>query len=433
MKPQARKPQTRNAASTKLRLVNVSQKTGLGSIVVQYSHSGTVKWFTTGQRVTTGQWLDAKQEIKAGALDDTTLPKAEQTQTAKANAHIRTVKANLDGIITAYIQAHGEKPSLATLEAQYDLLKAPEAPATPDRTNVLEALESFIQTKDVKPNSLKAYTSLRQNLRLYAPAAAWELETLTIADFEAFQKWLVGKEFHNTTVERRVIAMKKFLESHPGKLTFHHRDLKPVYKVKAAKNLVVITLDTDELKALEVIDLSAQPRLERIKTLFLLQCWTGLRFSDVIRLNSTHVHNDVVNIDIDKTEDFSSVPLFPASKRILDSIGPNPITVSNQEYNRVIKDVIHIISGQVPSLQKEITQFHLVGKVKVKETKAKWQWITTHTARRTFITMCIEKGVAQHFVMKWSNHSDARSFRKYQNVVQGEAKAAQQLIAAFSA
>lgn len=426
------KPQTRNAAKTKLRLANVSHKTGLGSVICQYSHSGVVKWFPTGQRVTVGQWVEAKQEIKAGVLDDTTLPKAQQTQTAKANAHLRAVKANLDSIITARIQAHGEKPTIAALEAAYNMLKAPEAPTTPDRTNILEALASFIQTKDVKPNSLKAYTSLGQNLKLYAPAASWDLETLAIADFEAFQKWLVGKKFYNTTVERRVIAMKKFLEAHATRLSFPYRDLKPVYQVKAAKNLVVVTLSIDELKALEALDLTDRPRMHRVQQLFLLQCWTGLRVSDVVRLNLTHVHDKTVKIDINKTDDWSSVPLFPTAERILNDIGAEPITVSNQEYNRVLKDVMKTLGETVPSLLTPITQVHAEGKQKKETTKPKWQWIMTHTARRTFVTMCIQKNIAQHFVMKWSNHSDPRSFRKYQNALQGESEAAQQLIVAFN-
>jgi integrase len=216
-------------------------------------------------------------------------------------------------------------------------------------------------------------------------------------------------------------------------LKFHYKDLKPKYKVKPPKNLVVITLSIDELKALEVLDLTDNSRMHRVQQLFLLQAWTGLRFSDVVRLNSSHVDGDTVRIDINKTEDYSSVPLFPASGRILAEIGAEPISVSNQEYNRVLKDVMELLAQFVPSLQKPITQLHAVGRGKTKTTKPKWAWITTHTARRTFVTMCIQKSIPQHFVMKWSNHSDPRSFRKYQNAMQGESEAAQQLIAAFNA
>lgn len=420
------KTETRNAAETKLRLVNISKTTGLGSVVAQYSYNGVVKWFPTGYRSPESYWNSVKQELRAGAVDDVPV----------ANANLKTVKSNLDTIIRTYIQQHGEKPTIKHLEAQYEALKAPVEPEAPKLTNVIDALGSFIKTKDVKPNSLKAYSALRENLRLYRQDEGldWSLETLTVADFDEFQAWLTTeKGFHNTTVERRVIAMKKFLESYQEQLGFHYKDLKPKHKVKPPKNLVVITLSIDELKALEALNLAYNLRMHRVQQLFLLQAWTGLRFSDVVRLNSSHVDGDTVRVDINKTDDFSSVPLFPTAGRILAEIGTEPISVSNQEYNRVLKDVMELLAQSVPSLQKPITQLHAIGKQKTKTTKPKWAWITTHTARRSFVTMCIQKSIPQHFVMKWSNHSDPRSFRKYQNAMQGESEAAQQLIAAFNA
>lgn len=419
--------QTRNAAETKLRFVNESKATRLGSIVAQYSYGGDVSWFATGYRVPKTFWNDVKQEIRPDGVDNV----------GKANAHLKTVKNNLDTIIRAHIQQHGDKPTILYLKTQYEALKAPaDTEEAAKRTNVMEALESFIQTKDVKPNSLKAYSALRQNLHLYfeAKGQEWDLETLTIPDFDAFQTWLTTeKRFHNTTVERRVIAMKKFLESRKESLGFHYKELKPKHAVKATKNLVVITLSTDELKALEAFDLTGHPRMHRVQQLFLLQCWTGLRVSDVVRLNSTHVDGKTVRIDINKTGDFSAVPLFPTAARILAEIGPQPISVSNQEYNRVLKDVMKALAQGVSSLLTPITQLHSIGKRRVPTTKPKWAWIMTHTARRTFVTMCIEKGTPQHFVMRWSNHSDPRSFRKYQNALQGESEAAQQLVDAFNA
>ena len=419
--------QTRNAAETKLRHVNVSKATGLGSVVAQYSYSGMVKWFATGYRVPASFWNETKQEIRPSGVDDV----------AKANAHLKTVKNNLDSIIRTYIQQHGEKPTILHLEKQYEALKDPTASKeAPKRTNVLEALESFILTKDVKPNSLKSYTALRENLRLYREALGhdWDLETMTVADFDAFQTWLTTvREFHNTTVERRVIAMKKFLEPHKDLLGFNFKNIKPTHEVKAPKNLVVITLDIEELKSLEALDLTQHQRMHRVQQLFLLQAWTGLRFSDVVRLNVSHIEGQTVRIDINKTDDFSAVPLFPTAARILHEIGDEAITISNQEYNRVLKDVMKTLSQTMPSMLASITRLHAVGKKKAKTTRPKWAWITSHTARRTFITMCIQKSVPQHFVMRWSNHSDPRSFRKYQNAMQGEAEAAQQLIAAFNA
>ena len=436
--------ETRNALETKLRLVNISQATQLGSIVAQYSHGGKVKWFPSGHRVREKHWNAVKQEIRAGGVEDVpaiivrddmeTAESKKPNPVATANTQLRDFKSKLDTIIREYFQKHNVKPTIKQVEALNDV--ANEAPPldSPKLTNVIDALGAFIETKDVKPNSLKAYAALRQNLRDYmAKNQDWTLETLTVAAFDEFQGWLTSKGFHNTTVERRVIAMKKFLESHTEQLTFHYKDLKPKHKVKPPKNLVVITLSIDELKALEALDLSHDPRKHRVQQLFLVQAWTGLRFSDVVRLNSSHIDGDTVRIDINKTQDFSTIPLFPTAGRVLAKIGTKPITVSNQEYNRELKLVMKALADKEPSLLKSITQLHAIGKVRKPTTKPKWEWISSHTARRSFVTMCIQQSIPQHFVMRWSNHSDPRSFRKYQNAMQGESEAAQQLIDAFNA
>ncbi|GAB2697782.1 integrase [Hymenobacter frigidus] len=437
--------ETRNALETKLRLVNISQATQLGSIVAQYSHGGKVKWFPTGYRVREKNWNAVKLEIRPSGIEDVPPVSVEDDKknstgtkpnpVATANNKLKDFKSKLDTIIREYFQQHGEKPTIKQVEVINDIAKEASPPEAPKLTNVIDALGAFIETKDVKPNSLKVYSALQENLRGYKEDKKqdWDVETLTVDAFDEFQGWLTSRGFHNTTVERRVIAMKKFLESHQEQLGFHYKDLKPKYKVKPPKNLVVITLSIEELKALEALDLTHNPRMHRVQQLFLLQAWSGLRFSDVVRLNASHVDGDTVRIDISKTDDFSSVPLFPTAGRILAEIGTEPISVSNQEYNRVLKDVMKVLAETTPSLQKSITQLHAVGKRKTQTTKAKWQWITTHTARRSFVTMCIQKSVPQHFTMKWSNHSDPRSFRKYQNAMQGEVEAARQFIDAFNA
>ena len=437
--------ETRNALETKLRLVNISQATQLGSIVAQYSHGGKVKWFPTGYRVREKNWNAIKLEIRPSGIEDVPPVSVEDDKknstgtkpnpVATANNKLKDFKNKLDTIIREYFQQHGEKPTIKQVEVINDIAKEASPPEAPKLTNVIDALGAFIETKDVKPNSLKAYAALRQNLRDYMAGKNqdWNLETLTVAAFDEFQGWLTSKSFHNTTVERRVIAMKKFLESHTEQLTFHYKDLKPKHKVKPPKNLVVITLSIDELKALEALDLSHDPRQHRVQQLFLVQAWTGLRFSDVVRLNSSHIDGDTVRIDINKTQDFSTIPLFPTAGRVLAKIGTKPITVSNQEYNRELKLVMKALADKEPSLLKSITQLHAIGKVRKPTTKPKWEWISSHTARRSFVTMCIQQSIPQHFVMRWSNHSDPRSFRKYQNAMQGEAEAAQQLINAFNA
>jgi integrase len=291
---------------------------------------------------------------------------------------------------------------------------------------------------EIQPNSMKAYAALYQNLRLYQEATgrAWQLDTLAAQDVELFQSWLVSdRGFHNTTIERRVIALKKFLEHHAGRVSIDYRALRPLHKVKVARNFHPVTLTPDELEGINQLSLRHIHRLERVRDLFLLQTWTGLRFSDVVRLSPEHVKSTKdgsrVRVDINKTGDYSDIPLFPVAAEILAKYDGYAPTISNQKFNKFIKEVMALGAEAIPSLNEEISQFHHEGNRKVTVKKPKFHWVSSHTSRRTFITLNIQLGTPQHYVMKWSNHTDPRSFRKYQNGLQGEADAAQVLIESY--
>lgn len=428
MKP---KNTQRNAAETRLTLRNKSAATGLWQVVVLYSYKGAVRKFTTGVHVPEAYWNEAKQEVRAGGIDDV----------SSANDHLKTVKAKLDAIIRRYIQEQGEKPSLAQLEAVYAKDK-PKAEADTAPTAVIEALAAYMQRRrsEIQPNSLKAYAALFQNLNLYKEVAGkeWQLNTLTAQEVDSFQAWLIAdRGFYNTTVERRIIALKKFLEANAEHVTIDYRALRPKHKVRAARNYHPVTLTPEELEGIRQLPLQHIPRLERVRDLFLLQTWTGLRFSDIVRLSPEHVKltkdGSRVRIDINKTGDYSDIPLFPVATEILAKYGGYAPVISNQKFNKFIKEVMVLGAERIPSLSEEVSQFHHQGNRKVSIKKPKYAWVSSHTCRRTFCTINIQLGTPQHYVMKWSNHVDPRSFRKYQNALQGESDAATNLLDAYQA
>ncbi len=47
----------------------------------------------------------------------------------------------------------------------------------------------------------------------------------------------------------------------------------------------------------------------------------------------------------------------------------------------------------------------------------KYELITTHTARRTFITLSLEKGIRPEVVMSITGHKDFKSFSAYIKIV----------------
>ena len=48
--------------------------------------------------------------------------------------------------------------------------------------------------------------------------------------------------------------------------------------------------------------------------------------------------------------------------------------------------------------------------------KPKYEYISSHTGRRTFATNLLNKGVAAEIVMNFTGHKDYKSFSKYVNI-----------------
>lgn len=53
------------------------------------------------------------------------------------------------------------------------------------------------------------------------------------------------------------------------------------------------------------------------------------------------------------------------------------------------------------------------GVQKVETIEPKYKLITTHTARRTFVTLSLEKGMRAETVMSITGHKDYHTFKKY--------------------
>ncbi len=54
-----------------------------------------------------------------------------------------------------------------------------------------------------------------------------------------------------------------------------------------------------------------------------------------------------------------------------------------------------------------------IGKERKEEVKKKYEMVSSHTARRTFITICLKKELHPRYIMPISGHRDIKSFDKY--------------------
>jgi hypothetical protein len=129
-------------------------------------------------------------------------------------------------------------------------------------------------------------------------------------------------------------------------------------------------------------DLSRHPYLIEYRDLFVLACLTGLRFSDFSILQPEDLRNDMLYKKQEKSDHWVVIPLRKEAKIIFSEQFKEKIPdLTNPEFNRHIKTI-----GKLAGIYEKIKFSYKKGNKNVEIIKPKYDWITSHTARRSFCT-----------------------------------------------
>ena len=82
--------------------------------------------------------------------------------------------------------------------------------------------------------------------------------------------------------------------------------------------------------------------------------------------------------------------------------------LSNQKLNLYIKEVC-----ELAKIDEITTIVHYSGNNKIETTEPKYNLVTTHSARRTFITQSLLRGMKAEIVMSISGHKNYKTFQRY--------------------
>lgn len=177
-----------------------------------------------------------------------------------------------------------------------------------------------------------------------------------------------------------------------------------------------IALNDSELDMLARFDFSRSARLDRTRDLFLVGCYTGLRFSDFTRIREENISGGMLTMQQQKTNEFVTIPLHPVFLRIWEKYSGNlPGNISNQKFNDNLKDVCRE-AGLTEHVIKSITK----GGKKLTTVYEKWQLVSSHTARRSFATNLYKSGFPSLSIMQITGHKTESSFLKYIKVTKEE-------------
>ena len=83
--------------------------------------------------------------------------------------------------------------------------------------------------------------------------------------------------------------------------------------------------------------------------------------------------------------------------------------------------------GEICEINTMETIIYYQGNNRVEYTIPKYELLTTHTGRRTFICNAIMLGISPNIVMKWTGHADYNAMRPYIEIADQAKKEAMNL------
>ncbi len=279
--------------------------------------------------------------------------------------------------------------------------------------SVLALFEKFIAYKAPLNASLASYKSTLEYLKEFnARHRVLSFADMTYKTFEALRFFFGSKDLSQSTIAGKFRDIKAFLRWCEEIEEIRVQQGYKKFKVRW-EEVNHLALNINELRAIEQADFSSDARLNNARNLFLLQCYTGLRRSDlkqlvekVSEMRPDEKGNYSIFLTQQKTKDVVYVPLITPALAILKG---ELHDISDQRYNEYIKEVCKCAG----LIQNFTLKRHRGNKVE-QDTREMYEHITSHTARRTFATLAIHYyKISEVDAMKLTGHRTINAFRAY--------------------
>lgn len=384
--------------------------------------------FRTPYKVFPKDWNKTDDCLKSSAAGQTKINAA--LQNIKSGVMILWADANIEKMDLTIVDLNQKiKSILDKFKTETTEIKIKDSSS--EFQKAFEAYKKYLHnTKRRTTSTINKYNNTKRLLDFYSyhTGKVISFETLDFNFYSDFVTYLYDNE-HDVPQsmdkrQRGKIKMKtnsvyKIIKTLKGFLK--HSQIHGVTKEMHYQQFTVISEDVEkialtknDLELLKNVDLSEYPKLDATRDFFLFTCYTGQRYNDVASIQWDDIKGkDWQNAD-KKTSDKRLVKLLPEALMILNkykkSMLPIP-RISNPELNKDIK-----IVARMAGLTEKIKITEIIRGEKVSNISAKCDLITSHTARRTFITLAAKNGMRQEIGMKMTGHKDSRTYQKYNKI-----------------
>ena len=268
------------------------------------------------------------------------------------------------------------------------------------------------------PNTIKGQNTIKNYLEFFCKENGFSLSFDNIDD--AFFEQLRDYSYETKKMKQNYFAkVIKVLKSFLNWATEKGYNTKRAFeKFRATEHDIhIVYLSFDELMKLYEKDFD-NDRLSQVRDFYCMGCFTGLRFSDLSKLHLANISEDHIVLSIQKTKTQNhAIKLNKYAKAILEKYKgtiyePLPI-ISSQKFNEYIKECC-----ELAEITQPFTIHWFVGNKKKSLTQPKCKFITSHTARKTFITNSLLLGMEPKAIKMIANIKKDAVLDKYMKVTE---------------
>jgi integrase len=279
--------------------------------------------------------------------------------------------------------------------------------------NFKDIFQEFITQSELKKqyNTIKSYHTCIKHLKRFSESKNIPLNFQNIdLSFESRLREYFIKEvgLTNNTIAKYIKILKVFLSyctdmGYNTKMDFKKFDV-------SEKPGEIYILTSEELMRMYYYNFKNE-RLAQVRDVFCFGCFTSARFGEIENLKWEDIKEDTIQFYESKKKETKIIPLNVFSKNILEKYKgkdkPLPV-ISNQKTNEYLKEI-----GKILELNEPVRILKYRGAEKIESYVPKYEVLTFHVSRKTFITNSLIKGMSERDLREFSGHKNDASFNRY--------------------
>lgn len=306
-------------------------------------------------------------------------------------------------------------------------------------TDFFQVLDEYIEYLEgvVAEGTKKKYVTLKKSLKKFGEETN-NFQTITFSAidhkfYDSYTKYLRNQEPRGRqktrpkgkqkgllidTIGKYIETLKTFLkwaeERKYNKFTIYKSfsNFSKANRKRKKQSHDIVTLTLSELKQFYEHDFSSNLSWERVRDLFCFEAFSGQRWADMQQFDKNQLHGDIWRFTADKTKEPIEVDMTGFAAPALDILKKYDFKlplISNQKFNLYLKDAAEKAGIITPT-----TIRRYVGPEEIKITKPKNKYLSSHSARRTCVSILLnDYNMNPVHVMEITGHSDLKTLQKY--------------------